>query len=86
MTGAEPVPGPARRRVTGKKTPLFMTDEWEYLQKLRTDPDFRRGAAVDSLSVQGIERIQLAAAQRVCPDLRAVYVGKLAEFLNKERL
>ena len=84
LDGAEPVPGPARRRVTGKRPPLFVTDEWEYLKQLRTDPDFQRGAAVDSLSVQGIERTQLAAAQRVCPDLRAAYVGKLAEFLGKE--
>ena len=37
-----------------------------------------------SLSVQGIERAQLSAAQRVCPDLRAAYVGKLAESMGRD--
>ena len=81
---ARPLPGPARRRIVGKKPPLFVTEEWELLRKLRTDPEFHRGALVDSLSVAGIERQQLAAAQRVCPDLRVVYLGKLAESLSQD--
>ena len=39
-----------------KKPPLFVTDEWELLKKLRTDPEYKRSALVDSLSVAGIER------------------------------
>ena len=70
--------------MVGKKPPLFVTEEWELLKKLRTDPEFCRGALVDSLSVAGIERQQLAAAQRVCPDLRAAYLGKLAESLSQD--
>ena len=61
-----------------------MTEEWELLKKLRTDPEFQRGVLVDSLSVAGIERHRLASAQRVCPDLRAVYMGKLAEHLGRD--
>ena len=78
------VPGPPRRRMVGKRPPLFVTEEWELLKRLRTNPDFRRGALVDSLSVAGIERQQLAAAQRVCPDLRAAFLGKLAESLSQD--
>ena len=79
-----PVPGPTRRRIVGKKPPLFITEEWELLKKLRTDPEFQHGALVDSLSVAGIDRRQLAAAQRVCPDLRVMYMGKLAESLGRD--
>ena len=78
------MPGPARRRITGKKNkPLFVTEELELLKKLRTDPEYKRSALVDSLSVQGIERIQLSASQRKCPDLAAAYLGKLAEQMEK---
>ena len=84
LQGVETVPGPARRRVSTKRPPLFVTEEWEYLKKLGTDPEFRKSALVDSLSVQGIERTQLVAAQRACPDLRAPYTGKLAEFLKQD--
>jgi hypothetical protein len=83
LENVRPVPGPPGRRIVGKKPPLFVTEEWELLKKLRTDPEFRRGALVDSLSVAGIERQQLAAAQRVCPDLRVAYLGKLAESLSR---
>ena len=82
--GVKPVAGPARRRIVGKKPPVLVTDEWKLLQELRNDPEFKRGALVDSLSVQGIERAQLEAAQRVCPDVRAFYVGKLAESLGQK--
>ena len=37
-----------------------------------------------SLSVAGIKRQQLAPAQRVCPDVRAAYMGKLAESLFRD--
>ena len=70
--------------MVGKRPPLFVTEELELFKKLRKNPDFHRGALVDSLSVAGIERQQLAAAQRVCPDFRAVYLGKLAEGLSQD--
>ena len=84
LENANPVPGPARRRIVGKKPPLFVTEEWELLKKLRTGVEFQHGALVDPLSVAGIERQQLAAAQRVCPDLPAAYTGKLAESLGRD--
>ena len=84
LEGVETLPGPARRRITTKRPPLFVTEEWELLKKLRTDPEYKRSALVDSLSVQGIERAQLSAAQRACPDLRAAYLGKLAEEMGKD--
>ena len=84
LKGARVLPGPVRRRTTGKKAPLFVTEEWELLKKLKTSPEYKRSNLVDSLSVQGIERSQLVAAQRVCPDLRAFYLGKLAEDLGKD--
>ena len=75
LAGVNPIPGPARRRITGKKNkPLFVTEEWELLKKLRTDPEYKRSALVDSLSVQGIERTQLAASQRKCPDLSLIHI------------
>ena len=64
LHGSRAVAGPVRRRITSKRPPLFISEEWELLKKLRTDPEFKRSALVDSLSVQGIERTQLAAAQR----------------------
>jgi hypothetical protein len=44
LEGAKPVAGPARKRIVGKRPPLFVTEEWELLKKLRTDPEFQRGA------------------------------------------
>ena len=85
LNGVEPLPGPPRRRIVGKKPPLFVTGEWDLMKKLRTeDPEFQRGALVDSLSVAGIERQQLAAAQCTCPDFRAVCMGKLAESMKRD--
>ena len=43
-----------------------------------------RSASQLSLTVAGIERSQLSAAQRVCPELKAIFLGKLAEELNKD--
>ena len=34
---------------------------------------------MNSLTVAGIEKNMLAGKQRVCPELRAIYLGKLAE-------
>ena len=63
---------------------MFISEEWELLKKLRTDPEYKRSALVDSLSVQGVEQTQLVAAQRQCRDLKAAYLGKLAEELGKD--
>ena len=84
LHGSRVVAGPVRRRITSKRPPLFVSEEWELLKTLRTDPEFKRSALVDSLTVQGIERTQLAAAQRQCRDQKAAYLGKLAEELGKD--
>ena len=34
LEGVATIPGPARKRVTSKRAPLFVTEEWEYLKKL----------------------------------------------------
>ena len=47
LKGAEPVAGPARRRYRQKGPPLFVTEEWELLKKLRTSPEYRRAKLVD---------------------------------------
>ena len=84
LKGVEAVAGPPQRRYRKKGPPLFVTEEWELLKKLRTSSDYKRAKLVDSLTVQGIERTQLAAVQRICEDLKVVYTGKLAEELGRD--
>ncbi|MCP4242184.1 MAG: hypothetical protein GY772_16640, partial [bacterium] len=74
LRGSEEVPGPRLKRMRAKGIPEATHDELELMKKLRTGAGIDRGALVSSLSVAGIERAQLAAAQRRCKDL-AVYVA-----------
>ena len=66
-----------------KGPPVIATNEWELLTKMRTSDEISRSALVDSLTVAGIERSQIATAQRTCPDLKAAYLGKLAKGLGR---
>ena len=65
LEGARPVAGPPRRRIVGKRPPLFVTEEWELLKKLRTDPEFQRGALVDSLGCGNREAAVGGGTERV---------------------
>ena len=76
--------GLKRYRNTKKGPPLVSYNEWDLLRKLRTSPEVSQAALVDSLTTAGIERTQIAAAQRRCHELRPAYLGKLAEREDKD--
>merc|ERR1712026_546125 len=79
----DPKPAPVGKRYRHKGPPMIVSDEWELLKKMRTSPEWRRGALVNSLTVAGIERSQISSAQRICPELKAIFLGKLAEEQNR---
>jgi len=84
VQGAQTIPAPPRRRMRKKGPPAFVTEEWELMKKLKANPEFAKQTLVDSLAVAGIERANLSAAQRRCPDLKAAYLGKLASELGRD--
>ena len=53
--------------------------EVDVLQRLRTGAGVDRDLLAFNVSVAGIERIQLAAAQRQCSELGPIYTAVLAK-------
>ena len=72
-------PAPARKRFRVKGPPVVETNEWDLLKKMRTSDEWRRGNLVNELTTAGIERTLIATKQRVCSELRVIYLGKVAE-------
>ncbi len=86
LRGSDEVAGPARKRMRVKGIPAATKEELEIMKKLRTGAGIDRGALVVSLSVAGIERMQLAAAQRRCKDFamwRSARRGRRARVLAR---
>lgn len=69
LENVNPVPGPTKRRIAGRKPPLSAAEEWELLEKLMADSEFQREALVGPLFLAGIERRQRVAVWRASPDL-----------------
>ena len=57
--------------------------EVDVLQKLRTGAGVDRDLLALNVSVAGMERIQLSAAQRQCPELGPIYAVVLAKHTER---
>ena len=75
--------GVPRRRSMTKKYDSRTDKEVDVIQKLRTGSGVDRDLLALNVSVAGMERIQLAAAQRQCPELGPIYTAVMAKQMER---
>ena len=79
LKGAGESAGPVvKKRYSTKSIPRDATEVDKIIRKSGAEPE-SRGILTAGLSIHGIERVRFGNAQRECPDLRAVYLGKVVE-------
>ena len=77
-------PAPPRKIIRSKGLPSVETDVDRLLKKIVGGDSSRNAGLVETLPIHGLERAQLSAAQRKCPEVKAAHAGKAAELEGPE--